>query len=113
MSDGKTKKSARRKRRKSFQGLVLVVRDGEAYIVARGIEQSEELGNKKVERLVEVGASRTVAFKISPSDAVHMACSLLLEADFHVKNCPHCNELVLQTVADLGAIEKSDEVPLH
>lgn len=87
------------------------MRQGEAYLVAQGIEQSEEFNDNKDTQFVEVGASRTVAFKISPGDAVHLACDILLRAAPHLKICGGCNELVIQTAVDVGVLEEAGKAP--
>ena len=109
---GGKKKAARRKApKKRFMGLAFVVRDGQGYLIAQGIEQADEFERKKKTRFIEVGVRRTVAFKVDPGEAIHIACDLLRKAGFHLNNCGHCHELVVETALAVGALEEVDERP--
>ena len=107
-NEGAKKKKARRKAPKRFSGLALLVHKGQAYLVAQGIEQVRDFDLKKTAQFIEVGVSQTIAFKVTPGEVIHIACGLLENAAFHFKECARCNELVIQTAVDIGALEEAD-----
>jgi hypothetical protein len=95
------------KRTSSDDRVELIIKDGQGYIVARGVEQPDNF-EKGV--YVEVGPRHTVAFKITQAEAIDAAIMMLGAAGLHLKECSGHQEVLMKLLEELGIVE-SVELP--
>jgi hypothetical protein len=92
------------KRTSSDDRVELIIKGGQGYVVARGVEQPENFDNERG-AYVEVGPRHTVAFKITQAEAIDAAIVMLAAAGPHLKDCFEHQEVLVGLLEELGILE--------
>jgi hypothetical protein len=110
-------------------GLQVMVRKGKGFLIARGVEQPDEIEFDDNAVIVEVGPRHSVAIPVDPSDVVDIArmilsmsvefdprgvigvaCGTLSAAMPHIIECPGCRDRFIDLVEDMSTAFRNAEL---